>query len=110
MALRVLVDENTSPRLVGRLQDSGHTSIHVLDALREGVSDEEIASYAEDEEYAILTHDDDYLSPKHRHRAPILYYHDDSMTTDELAQQVLTLGKAVRSNEDLGDVTYLGQW
>lgn len=42
MTLKILVDENASPRLVTQLEKQGHDARHVLDALGEGVSDSEI--------------------------------------------------------------------
>jgi len=42
MSLRILVDENTSPRLVAHLREAGHDASHVLDTLGEGASDGQI--------------------------------------------------------------------
>lgn len=46
MGLRVLVDENASPRIVPFLVESGHEAIHVLDVLEESAPDGRIAEYA----------------------------------------------------------------
>lgn len=48
MGYRVLVDENTSPRVAESLRGKGHEAVHVLDALDEGVDDREIATFAKD--------------------------------------------------------------
>lgn len=74
MSLRILVDENTSPRLVAHLRKAGHEASHVLDTLGDGASDGRIVSYAEERGYAVLTHDDDFLVPERWERARILYY------------------------------------
>ena len=109
MTLRVLVDENTSPRIATRLQDAGHDAVHVLDALGEGTEDADILSYAAKRDYAVLTHDDDFLVVEEPD-VPILYYPNSTIATADLAQQVLRVSSVVRSNSDLAPVTYLGKW
>jgi predicted nuclease of predicted toxin-antitoxin system len=110
MVLRILVDENTSPRIVAYLDDADHEAVHVVDALEGGASDEEIAAFAAREGYAILTHDSDFLTEDYAEQARVLHYDDDTMPTEELARKLIRLGTAVRSNDDLADVTYLGTW
>jgi hypothetical protein len=109
MTLRVLVDENTSPRIVDRLEASGHDAIHVIEALGPGADDADIRSYAAQHGYAVLTHDDDFLATQETDVA-VLYYADDSIETAALARRLLQLGSAIESNQDLAAVTSLGRW
>ena len=73
---RVLIDENTSPRVAEILRGNGHEAAHVSEALDEGVTDREIVDYPNDHGYVVLTHDDDFLLPVHTDVVPILYYSD----------------------------------
>jgi predicted nuclease of predicted toxin-antitoxin system len=43
---RILVDENTSPRVARLLRSNGHDAIHVTGALAVGATDSEIAGHA----------------------------------------------------------------
>ncbi len=110
MTLKILVDENTSPRIVTQLETQGHDASHVLDALGGGVSDSEIISYAREHGYAILTHDDDFLDARQTTDVKVLYYSDDTLSTTELANQVTELGEVVDANDDLARITALGDW
>ncbi|GAA0716832.1 hypothetical protein GCM10009060_04990 [Halorubrum trapanicum] len=51
MAYRVLVDENTSPRVAEALRGKGVAADHVHEALSEGVDDESIAAFAREGGY-----------------------------------------------------------
>lgn len=110
MGLRVLVDENASPRIVPFLVESGHEAIHVLDVLEESAPDGRIAEYARSNGYAILTHDDDFLDDQRFPTVEVLYYPDDSIDPTRLARRVTTLGELVDTNDDLARVTFLGDW
>jgi len=106
---RVLADENTSPDVAARLREHGRTATHVTDALDFGVTDQEIVTYAEEHEYVVLTHDDDFLRPNPT-SVPILYYADDTLATETLVERVETVIDCVPSPSDLPPVTYLGSW
>ena len=66
MEYRVLVDENTSPRVAASLRDTGITAEHVHGVLSEGVDDDRIATFAHENDAIVLTHDPDFLSLKTR--------------------------------------------
>lgn len=45
MTYRILVDENTSPRVAELLREKGHKAAHVSEALKVGATDQEIVTY-----------------------------------------------------------------
>lgn len=110
MAYRVLVDENTSPRVAELLRDRGHDAVHVTAALEAGVSDDRIRARAAEREAVILTHDDDFLVPGGPPEVPILYYADDALGSAEIVARVERLTRYVPDPTDLPPVTHLGSW
>jgi len=66
MDYRVLVDENTSPRVAESQRGKGITAEHVHEALSEGVDDDTIAAFARENGSVALTHDPDFLDPSER--------------------------------------------
>lgn len=110
MGLRILIDENASPRIPSLLADAGHEAVHVLDVLAASASDEQIARYAVADGYAVLTNDEDFLDDEQFPSVRVLYYPDDSIGAEELARRVRRLGERVDGNEDLARVTFLGEW
>lgn len=110
MAYRILVDENTSPRVAESLRGKGHTAEHVHDVLDEGVDDESIVAFAEREEYVVLTHDSDFLNPEMKGRVVTLYYSDDTMDTYDIADRVDVLAEWVSDPADLSPVVNLSGW
>lgn len=61
MEYRVLVDENTSPRVAEALRGKGIDAEHVHEALSEGVDDDAITAFARDGDYVAFTHNADLL-------------------------------------------------
>lgn len=110
MTYRILVDENTSPRVAELLRGKGHEAAHVSEALEVGVGDEKIVDYACEREYIILTHDDDFLLPEYREIVPILYYSDDTIDAYEIADRVDEVVQYVPDPSDLPPITNLGSW
>ena len=110
MTYRILVDENTSPRVAELLRGKGHDAVHVHDVLGEGATDERISAYAESNGYVVLTHDDDFLLPEHRHRVRILYYADDTLDSYEIADRVASVVRYVPEPSDIPAVTNIGEW
>jgi len=110
MALRILIDENTSPKLVSHLKKEGIESTHVVESVGSGSSDREIATYAEANNYAVLTHDIDFLTSEYADSIRVLYYTDDTATIGDLSSQITAIDNRVESNSDLGSVTYLSDW
>jgi len=58
--MKLLFDENVSPRLVGLLVDEYPGSRHVRDAGLKGAADSRIWDYARDHGYTIVSKDDDF--------------------------------------------------
>lgn len=110
MTYRVLVDENTSPRVADALRETGHEAVHVTDALTEGVDDERIITFAREESYAIVTHDDDFLHEPNSTTVQILYYGDDTIDSSEIATRVDEVSKLVPDQTDLPAITSLTGW
>jgi hypothetical protein len=110
MPYRILVDENTSPRVAESLRDRGYEADHVGEVLSLGVPDREIINYANEHGYVVLTHDDDFLLPKYTDVVPILYYSDDMIGTDEIIARVEEVITYVPNPRDLPPITNLGSW
>jgi predicted nuclease of predicted toxin-antitoxin system len=60
--MRLLIDENLSPRLAAALSDAFPGSIHVRDVGLKGAQDQRIWGFAAEHGYAILSKDDDFRS------------------------------------------------
>ena len=58
--MKLLFDENVSPRLVGLLSDDYPESAHVCDVGLKGAADGLVWGYARDHGYAIVSKDDDF--------------------------------------------------
>lgn len=110
MGYRVLVDENTSPRVAELLRGKGHEAVHVHDVLEEGATDRRITEFASANEYLVLTHDDDFLRPEHRRVVRILYYSSDGRDSYDIADRVDCASRYVPDPSDLPRVTHLGNW
>lgn len=110
MTYRILVDENTSPRVAELLRGKGHDAAHVSEALEVGVTDGEIADYAREHGYVVLTHDDDFLLPEYTETISVLYYSNDTLDTYEIADRVDRITQYVSDPSDLPPITNLGSW
>ena len=110
MEYRILVDENTSPRVVASLRDTGITAEHVYAVLSEGVDDDTITTFAHENDAIVLTHDPDFLSPETRSGVSVLYYADDTMDSSEIVDRVVELIEWVPNPEDLPPLTNLNRW
>jgi predicted nuclease of predicted toxin-antitoxin system len=58
--VKLLFDQNLSPKLVGRLADLFPNSTHVQTASLDSASDDEIWDFARDNGYTIVSKDEDY--------------------------------------------------
>ncbi len=110
MGYRVLVDENTSPRVAELLCENGHTATHITTALDVGVTDEEIVGYAAERDLLVVTHDDDFLLPEYADRVRVCYYADDTLSSADIADRVDELSQYVPTQSDLPPITNLGSW
>jgi len=110
MTYRILVDENTSPRVVARLRERGHDAVHVTEALAAGVSDERILERAVDRGAVVLTNDDDFLALDPSQSVPILFYADDAIGSAEIVARFERVVEYVPDPADMPPVTNLGSW
>ncbi|RLM67259.1 DUF5615 family PIN-like protein [Halorubrum sp. Atlit-26R] len=110
MEYRVLVDENTSPRVAETLRGKGIAADHVHEALSEGVDDESIAAFARQGGYVVLTHDTDFFDAETRGDVPVLYYADDTMDTYAIADRVAAVTELVPEPTDLPPIVNLNEW
>lgn len=60
--MRLLIDENLSPRVAAILSDSGIDAVHVLDRGLGGQSDVEVSRLAVNENRAIVSADSDFTT------------------------------------------------
>jgi predicted nuclease of predicted toxin-antitoxin system len=110
MSYRILVDENTSPRVAELLRGKEHEAVHVTKELEAGISDQDIVNYATNEGYVVLTCDDDFLLPEYAQSAQILYYSDETLSAYEIADRVDQVSRYVPDATDLPGITNLGSW
>jgi arginase family enzyme len=110
MGYRILVDENTSPRVAEILRLKGHTATHVHAKLNEGADDRTILEFARRHEYLLVSHDPDFLDPKTAAGVTVLYYGDDTMDTGDIAERVDTLAEWVPDADALPPVVNIGEW
>lgn len=110
MEYRILVDENTSPRVAESLRGKGVSAEHVHEALSEGVDDDSIATFAREGGYVVLTHDTDFLDAETRGDVPVLYYGDDTMDTHAIADSVAAVIELVPEPTDLPPIVNLNEW
>ena len=64
MGYRILVDENTRPRVAEILRVKGHTATHVHCKLNEGADDRTILEFARRQAYLLFSHDPGFLDPE----------------------------------------------
>jgi len=58
--MKLLIDMNLSPRLVGLLRNTGHQAVYWGTIGKPNAEDSEILSWAKENEYVILTNDLDF--------------------------------------------------
>jgi hypothetical protein len=76
--VKLLFDQNLSPKLVTRLADHYPESTHVYHIQKDQVSDEELRDYARREGFVIVTKDSNFSRPLHPLRFPALSDLDSS--------------------------------
>jgi hypothetical protein len=102
MSYRVLCDENVEPATVGELEALGTRAAHVNTEPGSGSTDEEIADYARENDYVILTNDDDFLGDRFP-GVTILFYPDNDASAHEVVARVLELQEYYPTQEVLPD-------
>lgn len=110
MAYRILVDENTPPRVAELLTERGHDAAHVTTVLGAGVPDDRILERAVERDAVVLTHDADFLVPDRFPDVPILYYADDALGSSDIVARVDRVVEYVPDPDDLPPVTHIGAW
>ncbi len=97
--MRLLIDENLSPRLALALVDSFPGSIHVRDVGLKGADDLKIWSFAADHGCAILSKDDDFKSLSLLRGAPpkVTWLVIGNTTTTAILQLLLNHSTALGS-------------
>ena len=91
--MRLLVDENLSARIVGRLDAAEHDAVHVTAIGLGSTDDEIILQAAADEDRVVLTADADFstmLALKGRSRPSVVMLRSsDHLTPDEQADLII---------------------
>ena len=100
MSYRVLCDENVEPATVGELEALGTRAAHVNTEPGSGSDDGEIADYARENGYVILTNDDDFLG-KRFPGVKILDYPDNDASAHQVAARVLEVQEYYPTQGDL---------
>ena len=72
--MKLLFDQNLSPKLVPRLADQFPDSAHVQDIGMDKANDTELWNYACDNDYVIVTKDADFSDKSLIHGYPPKYY------------------------------------
>lgn len=107
MTYRVLCDENVDPRTVRYLETDGHTATTVTEALDAGVEDADIAAFALENDYLVLTSDTDFLDDGAFSDTSILYCPDETASGHRLAEMVSAMASYCPKQTDLPRVSYL---
>lgn len=97
--MRLLIDENLSPRRAPSLSGSFPGSVHVRDVDLKGVDDLTIWSFAGEHGYAILSKDDDFRSLSLLRGAPpkVIWLVIGNTSTSAILELLLRHTKAIQS-------------
>ena len=96
---RILADENIEPPTVRQLRKLGHDVERVVDILEPGVSDEQVAERAEEENRLVLTHDDDLIEEVDMSVAGVLLQADRSLSAKEVGDIVHEMSEYIKQDE-----------
>lgn len=88
MTYRILCDENVEPQVSRYLEKQGHVSEYVPIVLGKGTTDEEIAQYAEKENFVVLTNDKDFLDDNRFPEVKVFYYSYSQTSAYDIAESV----------------------
>jgi predicted nuclease of predicted toxin-antitoxin system len=99
MAGRLLLDENLSPRLASELSGHFPGSAHVRDVQLKGQSDQQIWSFATDNDYTIVTKDDDFRALSLLRGAPpkVIWLVVGNTSTAEILRILLAYATAIEA-------------
>jgi predicted nuclease of predicted toxin-antitoxin system len=96
---RILADENLEPPTVRQLRKLGHDVERVVDVLETGVSDEQVAEYAEEDNRLILTYDDDLIEETDMSITGVLLQVDGSLSAKEVGDIVHEMSEYIKQDE-----------
>lgn len=105
--MRLLFDQNLSPRLVDRLEDIYPNSVHVADVGLDRALDREVWVYAREQDLAVVTKDADFgeLSVLHGFPPNVVWIRRGNCSTQEIENLLRRREKAVkqlRGDEESG--------
>ena len=85
--MKLLVDQNLSPKLSVRLQDQFPGSLHIRDVLTRRTKDTSIGSYARDNGFVIITKDTDFrrLNRERGHPPKVIWIRNGEASTAVVA-------------------------
>lgn len=104
MSLRLLLDEHVEHETMHRLDKRGHDIQHVdlHDTLQKGDGDNDLAAYSGSEERIIVTYDDDFVDIDDARYHCVLFFENDSLSGEQVADIVHTISKHYPQSELTG--------
>jgi len=103
--MRLLIDENLSPRVARLLREAGHDAAHVIEVGLGNTDDPLILTAAADDARTIVTADTDFgallAAPGTSSPSVVMLRSSDHLTPDEQAQLIATV--LARVGDDLED-------
>lgn len=107
--MKLLFDENLSPRLPNLLAREFPESRHVRDCGLRGKADRELWEFARDEGFVIISKDSDFLQQILIHGAPpkLVWLRIGNCTRDELLRLILSKQADIRKFDTDGHQTVL---
>jgi len=103
--MRLLFDQNLSPRLVDRLEDVYPNSVHVAEVDLDRALDREVWGYAREHELAVVTKDADFeeLSVLHGFPPNVVWIRRGNCTTQEIESLLRRRKHAVKKLREDGE-------
>jgi len=111
--MRYLLDENLEHEVVHRLRDQGHEVRHVdlTDDLRKGDPDEHLAQFSRDNEFIIVTYDDDFRDEFSNDAChAVLYLPDQTLSARTIAKALHEISTYYQQGELRGFMTVGESW
>lgn len=108
---RFLLDENIDPKAATYLEKEDVYAEHVRDALGQGTDDNEILSYAADNDLVIVTSDlGDFIDPGPDTSVAVVLLYDDALPAYRIATGLLSMITAYPSRDSFGGLEALDAW
>lgn len=100
--MRLLFDQNLSPRLVDRLEDIYRNSVHVAEVDLDRALDRDVWEYAREHELAVVTKDADFEERSVLHGFPpnVVWIRRGNCRTKEIEDLLRRRQKAVKQLRD----------